>query len=184
MIQTILRSTLVLSTVLVSAAALDNAANPATQVEAAPLPPIPTQPAPRDITPSLKGVLLFNGLKPIENGFPRFQSQGRFQNRFSFRSIRTGLATWYGKVRDGHRTANGEFFDSTLMTGASNTLPFGTRVKVTNLKNGKSVVVRVNDRGILDADNVIDITSAAADRIGMLRTGIAPVKLDILRDAA
>jgi len=184
MIQTILRSTLVLSTVLVSAAALDSAANPGTHVEAATLPPLPFQPAARDLTPSLKGLLAVNGVQRVEAVFPRFQSQGRFHNHFSLRNIRTGLATWYGKVRDGHRTANGEFFDSTLMTAANNTLPFGTRVKVTNLKTGKSVIVRVNDRGILNPGNIIDITSAAADRIGMLRDGIAPVHLDILAGAA
>ena len=182
MIQTILRSTLILSTVLVSAAAVDKAANPSTRVEAASVPPAPIQPAPRNVTPSLKSVLALNGLERLEATFPRFQGPRRFSHHFSISSIRTGLATWYGKVRDQHRTANGEIFDSTLLTGASNTLPFGTRVKVTNLKTGKSVVVRVNDRGILSPGNIIDLTSAAADRIGMLRAGIAPVHLDVLAD--
>ncbi len=184
MIQTILRSTLVLSTVLVSAAALDNAANPGIHVEAAELPPVPVQPATRDITPSLKSVLSVNGVQRVEATFPRFQSQGKFRSHFSFSSIRSGLATWYGQVRNGHRTANGEYFDATLMTAANNTLPFGTRVKVTNLRNGMSVIVRVNDRGVLNPGNIIDITSAAAERIGMLRDGVAPVHLDILREAA
>lgn len=180
MIQTILRSTLILSTVLVSAAALDNAANPSTHVEAAVLAPVPLPLATRNLTPTIKGVRAFNGLQLIENRFPRFTSPGRFQNHFSIRNLRTGLATWYGKIRDQHHTANGEIFDSTLFTGASNTLPFGTRVKVTNLQTGKSVVVRVNDRGILSPGHIIDITSAAAERIGMLRAGVAPVHLEIL----
>jgi rare lipoprotein A (peptidoglycan hydrolase) len=184
MIHSILRSTLVLTTVLVSAAALDNAANPGTKVEAASLPPLPVQPAPRNITPTLKSVLVLNGLQRVEAHFPRFQSQARFRNHFSLRNITSGLATWYGQVRDGHRTANGEFFDCTLMTAANNTLPFGTRVRVTNLKTGMSVVVRVNDRGVLNPGNIIDLTSAAADRIGMLRMGIAPVHLDVLAGAA
>jgi rare lipoprotein A len=96
----------------------------------------------------------------------------------------SGLATWYGKVRDQHRTANGELFDSSLMTAANNSLPFGTRVKVTNLRNGKSVIVRVNDRGVLSPGNIIDITSAAAEKIDMVRMGIAPVHIDILAGAA
>jgi rare lipoprotein A len=96
------------------------------------------------------------------------------------KSLRSGLATWYGKVLDRHRTASGEIFDSTAMTGASNTLPFGTRVQVTNLRNGRSVVVRVNDRGILAPGNIIDITSSAANKIGLLRMGIAPVHLEVI----
>ena len=96
------------------------------------------------------------------------------------KGFRTGLATWYGKVLDRHRTASGEIFDSSALTGASNTLPFGTRVEVTNLRNGRSVVVRVNDRGILAPGNIIDLSSAAADKIGLLKMGIAPVRLEIV----
>jgi rare lipoprotein A len=96
------------------------------------------------------------------------------------KSLRSGLATWYGKVLDRHRTASGEIFDCTALTGASNTLPFGTRVQVTNLRNGRSVVVRVNDRGILAPGNIIDITSAAAEKIGLLKMGVAPVHLEVV----
>jgi rare lipoprotein A len=98
--------------------------------------------------------------------------------------VSSGLATWYGLVLDNHRTASGERFDCRKLTAASNTLPFGTRVKVTNLKNGRSVVVRINDRGLLDPGHIIDVSSAAAERIGLLRLGIAPVHLDILPKAS
>ena len=91
-----------------------------------------------------------------------------------------GLASWYGRALDRHRTANGEVFDSAKLTAASNSLPMGTRVRVTNLKNGLSVIVKINDRGILSAGRVIDLSRAAADQIGLLRLGVAPVSLESL----
>ena len=94
--------------------------------------------------------------------------------------LKTGLASWYGKVLNHHRTASGEIFDSEQLTAASNTLPMGTRVNVTNLKNGRSVTIRINDRGILAADRIIDLSAAAAERIGLLEMGIAPVQLDVI----
>ena len=94
--------------------------------------------------------------------------------------IRNGIASWYGRVLDRHRTASGEIFDSQKLTGASNTLPFGSRIRVTNLKNGRSVIVEINDRGILSSGRIIDLSAAAADRIGMLRMGVAPVRLEAM----
>ncbi len=91
-----------------------------------------------------------------------------------------GLASWYGRALDRHRTASGELFDSEKLTAASNTLALGSRVKVTNLKNGRSVVVYINDRGILSAGRIIDLSKAAADQIGLLRMGVAPVSLESL----
>ena len=91
-------------------------------------------------------------------------------------------ASWYG-VPDGfhgRRTASGEVFDAYGMTAAHRTLSFGTRVKVTNLNNGRSVVVRVTDRGPFFAGRVIDLSQGAAGRIGMLSTGTAPVRLQVL----
>ncbi len=90
------------------------------------------------------------------------------------------MASWYGSVLDGHHTASGERFDMEAMTAAHKTLPFGTVLRVVNLRNHKSVVVRVNDRGILSKDRVIDLSYAAADELGMIKTGVAPVKLEIL----
>ena len=89
-----------------------------------------------------------------------------------------GLASWYGRALDRHRTANGEIFDSEKFTAASNSLPLGSQVKVTNLKNGRSVIVHINDRGILTAGRIIDLSKAAADEIGLLRMGVAPVSLE------
>jgi rare lipoprotein A len=165
MIQEIMRSTLILGTVLVNACQLGLLAEPPKGVDRGTPPALPVS---REATSALSSHL---AAKRFEARLPRLIS------------MRSGVATWYGKIRNGHRTANGELFDSAKLTGASNILPFGTRVKVTNLKNGKSVVVRVNDRGTLGPEHVIDVTSAAANRIGMLRTGVVPVHLDVLAAA-
>jgi len=92
----------------------------------------------------------------------------------------SGIASWYGPGFHGNRSASGEIFDQNALTAAHLTLPFGTRVRVTNMRNGQSVVVRINDRGPFKGDRIIDISKAAAQRIGMTSTGIAPVKLEVL----
>jgi rare lipoprotein A len=91
-----------------------------------------------------------------------------------------GIASFYGAKFQGRRTASGELFNNLEMTAAHRTLPFGTQLRVTNLRNGKSVVVRVNDRGPHLRGRIIDLSKAAAKRIGITRTGIARVKLEIL----
>ena len=93
---------------------------------------------------------------------------------------RVGAASFYGKRFNGRRTANGERFDMGDMTAAHRTLPFGTKVKVTNRKNGRSVVVRINDRGPFHGGRVIDLSRGAASRIGMIQDGVARVELEIL----
>jgi len=98
---------------------------------------------------------------------------------FAFAS-EIGLASWYGGKFHGRLTASGEVFDTNSFTAAHKTLPFGTIVRVTNLGNGKSVVVRINDRGPFIKGRIIDLSRAAANAIGMIGTGVARVKLDIL----
>jgi rare lipoprotein A len=90
-------------------------------------------------------------------------------------------ASWYGPGFHGRRTASGEIFNQHAMTAAHKSLPFGTKVKVTNLNNGRSVVIRVNDDGPHIPGRVIDLSQGAAAKIGMLSSGTAPVKLEILR---
>lgn len=89
-----------------------------------------------------------------------------------------GIASWYGKDFHGKKTANGERYDMYSMTAAHKLLPFGTTVKVTNKSNGKSIVVRINDRGPFVANRVIDLTRTGAERIGMIANGTAPVRLE------
>lgn len=96
----------------------------------------------------------------------------------------TGYASWYGGKFQGRQTASGEIFDTNKLTAAHKTLPFGTVVEVTNLDTGKSVQVRINDRGPFVEGRIIDLSRAAAAEIGMMGTGIAPVKVQIIKDAA
>lgn len=88
-----------------------------------------------------------------------------------------GKASWYALYS---RTASGEMMNPNLLTAAHRYLPFGTRVQVTNVKNGKSVVVRINDRGPFIKGRVIDVSKGAARKIGMVRSGVAQVKVTAL----
>jgi rare lipoprotein A len=89
----------------------------------------------------------------------------------------TGLASFYAESYNGRKTANGEIFHSSDLTAAHKTLPFGTKVRVTNLTNGKSVKVRINDRGPYVAGRIIDLTRAAAKKIDMINEGVVKVKI-------
>jgi rare lipoprotein A len=91
-----------------------------------------------------------------------------------------GFASYYGAGFHGRRTASGERFDQHALTAAHRTLSFGTKVRVTNARNGNSVVVTVNDRGPFVRGRVIDVSRAAAQRLGMLGAGVAPVRLDVV----
>ncbi|MEM7703459.1 MAG: septal ring lytic transglycosylase RlpA family protein [Pseudomonadota bacterium] len=96
------------------------------------------------------------------------------------RTLGTGVASYYGKRFHGRLTANGERFNMNAMTAAHKTLPFGTRVRVTNPSNGRSVTVRINDRGPFIRGRTIDLSRAAATKLGMISRGHARVKLDIV----
>ena len=93
-----------------------------------------------------------------------------------------GWASWYGPGFNGNRSASGEIFNQNAMTAAHRNLPFGTKVRVTNLDNGRSVVVRINDRGPYAYDRVIDLSAGAAQVLGLINSGVAPVRLEVLGD--
>jgi rare lipoprotein A len=95
-----------------------------------------------------------------------------------------GKAAYYSNRFNGRKTASGQRFNNAAMTTAHNTLPFGTRVKVTNTKNNKSVVVRVNDRGPSTPGRVFDLTRAAAKKLGYVRAGLADVKAEVVAQPA
>lgn len=97
--------------------------------------------------------------------------------------IEEGLASWYGPGFAGRRTASGEIFDPSEMTAAHKTLPFGTRVRVTSLRSGRSVVVRINDRGPFKPGRIIDLSRAAAESIGLISAGVARVSVAPLGSA-
>jgi len=100
---------------------------------------------------------------------------------FAVRSVSTGEASWYGPGFYGNRTANGELFRPGTLTAAHRTLPFGTKVRVTNLWNGRSAIVRINDRGPFHGRRVIDLAHGAASQLGLISSGIAQVKLEVLQ---
>jgi len=91
----------------------------------------------------------------------------------------SGVISYYAKKFHGRKTASGERFDSKALTAAHRTLPFGTEVKVTNLDNGKSVNVRVNDRGPFHADRVMDVSPAAARELGLMGPGMAEARIEV-----
>jgi rare lipoprotein A len=92
-----------------------------------------------------------------------------------------GLASWYGGHFQGRQTANGEIFDTNQLTAAHKSLPFGTIVQVKHKESGRTVQVRINDRGPFVAGRIIDLSRAAADAIGLTAQGVAPVKLTIVQ---
>ncbi len=94
--------------------------------------------------------------------------------------IGPGVASYYGRRFHGRRTANGERFDMNALTAAHKTLPFGSRVRVTNTRNGESVVVRINDRGPFVLGRHIDLSRKAAEQIGIVRSGHGRVELELL----
>jgi rare lipoprotein A len=91
-----------------------------------------------------------------------------------------GIASWYGRFFQGKTTASGQPYDEYAMTCAHRSLPLGSMLRVTNLRNHKSVVVRVNDRGPVPEDRVIDLSYAAAESLGFSERGIAPVKVELI----
>jgi rare lipoprotein A len=91
-----------------------------------------------------------------------------------------GLASWYGGKFQGRQTASGEIFDTNQSTAAHRSLPFGTIVKVTNLENGKTTVVRINDRGPFVPGRIIDLSRAAAAVVGLAGKGVARVRIQVL----
>ena len=123
------------------------------------------------------------GLKEIPRVLSPIASRG-----FSGRSNRnvvnlaknTGIASWYGGKFHGRRCANGSIYNMYQMTAAHKKLPFGTQVKVTNLRNNKSCIVKITDRGPFIHGRIIDLSKAAAKKIGMLGSGTAQVKIEIM----
>ena len=99
-------------------------------------------------------------------------------------TVQTGEASWYGPGFHGRRTASGERYDQDALTAAHRTLPFGTRVRVTNLDNARTVEVRINDRGPFVAGRVIDLSRAGARVIGLIGPGVGPVRVEVLEPTA
>ncbi|WP_186756019.1 septal ring lytic transglycosylase RlpA family protein [Echinicola salinicaeni] len=95
--------------------------------------------------------------------------------------IEKGIASYYGRFFHNRRTSNGEIFDMEGMTAAHKNLPFGTMVRVTNLKNEKEVIVKINDRLPQNSKRTIDLAKGAARKLGMIQMGLAPVNISVLK---
>ncbi|HQT92392.1 MAG TPA: septal ring lytic transglycosylase RlpA family protein [Candidatus Kryptobacter bacterium] len=123
----------------------------------------------------------FTGSGPSPTG--PATSQGSSPTRFSGKVLLTieGAASYYSYGFNGKKTASGEIFDKNAYTAAHREFPFGTLLRVTNLDNNKSVEVKVNDRGPFAKGRIIDLSEAAARAIGMIQTGTADVKIEVLK---
>lgn len=93
----------------------------------------------------------------------------------------SGFASYYGDGFDGRKTASGAIFDKNKLTAAHRTLPFGTKVLVTNMRNGKSVIVVINDRGPFKGGRIIDLSEGAARQLDMIQSGVVPVEIKIIK---
>jgi len=96
------------------------------------------------------------------------------------KKVQIGKGSWYGKKFQGKLTANGEHYNMYDFTAAHRTFPFNSMVKVTNIKNGRSVIVRVNDRGPYHGGRIIDLSYLAAKKLGYLKKGVAKLKIQLL----
>jgi len=101
---------------------------------------------------------------------------------YKVKTVEHGKASWYNvRTNRGHATASGERLDERAATAAHKTLPMGTKVRVTNLVNGNSEVVRINDRGPFIKGRIIDVTIGTAEKLGFVRSGVVPVKVEVLK---
>ena len=124
---------------------------------------------------TLTCAVLLSGMAAVAGSTPATAEPGSALSWNETANIQSGKASWYGPGLQGRLTANGERFNTHAMTAAHRTLPFGTKVKVTNARTGKSVVVRINDRGPYAHGRVIDLSKASARAIGV--SGVAEVML-------
>ena len=117
--------------------------------------------------------LILGGCASHSSGPGQSPGQGAY-------AAQQGQAAYYSDAYQGKRTANGERYDRNALTAAHRSLPFGTRVNVTNLDNGRDVTVRINDRGPFTRGRIIDLSRRAAQQLGMIRSGTAPVRVTVL----
>jgi len=117
--------------------------------------------------------------KPVQNQVKTpVKSINKTDSKKSIKWSQTGQASWYGSAFNGHKTASGEPYDMSQFTAAHLTLPINTWIRVTNLRNNRSILVRINDRGPYVGSRVLDLSSAAAAVLGFRENGVAKVKIE------
>ncbi len=119
--------------------------------------------------------------KPVATPSVRPAPPAVVEDGQAWKTYQTGIASWYGGSWHGRLTANGERYNQNTMTAAHKKLPFGTKVRVTNLSNGRSCIVRINNRGPYIRGRVIDLSPVAAKKIGSYSGGLARVRLEVLK---
>lgn len=120
-------------------------------------------------------------LSSCASGSGSTAAQKPTKEEWGVRTVQHGKASWYSiKTNYGTRTASGERLCNTAATAAHKTLPMGTQVRVTNIANGKSEIVRINDRGPFIKGRIIDVTIGTAERLGFYSRGVVPVKVEVL----
>lgn len=143
--------------------------------------------------PSSDEEVYYGNAKEIPNDGEQYSGYFKVGNPYEIQGVsyfpqnyedfqETGTASWYGDDFHGKKTANGETYDSSTMTAAHPTLPLPSMVRVTNLRNGVSAIVRVNDRGPFSKSRVIDVSEKAADALGFKGQGTTEVKIELLRN--
>lgn len=162
---------------LLSAACVQQAQAPAgparPQISRPPVAAAPAQPAPKPARPAA------NTLAALPEADPQPDRSLEPAVAETF----VGHASWYGRKFHGRLTASGERYDMAAFTAAHRKLPFGSRVRVTNLANGRAVVVTINDRGPFAEDRLIDLSHAAAKQLGIVEDGVAEVRLEVLAES-
>jgi rare lipoprotein A (peptidoglycan hydrolase) len=136
--------------------------------------PLNRQTALPELAPPAKPVPALNGGKTLSDNAPADATVKRIQR---------GEASWYGPGFQGKKTAAGDSFDPKELTAAHQTFPLGSKVKVTNLSNGKTAEVEIKDRGPFVAGRIIDVSKAAAEKLGMIASGTVPVQIELLSDS-
>ena len=120
---------------------------------------------------------------PLDSQAGAITTPGSDRSSAPVQPAHIGEASWYGPGFQGKKTASGEIFDDSKLTAAHKTIPLGSKAKVTNLTNGKSVEVKINDRGPFIDGRMVDLSQAAAKALGMIDRGTARVQIDLLPDA-
>jgi len=137
----------------------------------------------KSVALALASVVLLPGCATTGNANTKTSSQSS-DPQYVVKTVQHGKASWYSvKTNYGTKTASGERLDEKAATAAHKTLPMGTKVRVTNLANGKSEVVRINDRGPFIKGRIIDVTIGSAERLGFVKSGVVPVKVEVLAKA-
>ena len=133
---------------------------------------------------SAEAATLDDSAVPAKNERAQGKATRQPNSRETQKKVIRGRASWYGPGFHGKKTASGEIFDQGRLTAAHKTLPLGTKAKVTNLKNGNSVEVEINDRGPYVGDRVIDLSRAAANALGFVESGLTLVRIEPLYQEA